>query len=233
MRLAALVSSGKDSMLALHHAVWAGHEVAYLVAMLPEHEDSWMFHVPNLHLLPLISRALDIPLVSKSTSGVKERELEDLKAVLASLDVDGVVSGAVKSRYQKERIDRVCEELGLVGYAPLWGRDELSVLRELLEHRFEVIFVGVFALGLDASWLGRKLDESAVRDLLALRERYNISLVGEGGEYETLVLDAPLYRYKLEVVESELAWDGYTGVLRVKEARLVPKGHGGHKSAGF
>ncbi|RLI09600.1 TIGR00289 family protein, partial [Candidatus Bathyarchaeota archaeon] len=216
-------SGGKDGMLALHHAVWEGHEVAYLVAMLPEREDSWMFHVPNVHLAPLISEALGIPLVGGRTSGLKERELEDLKALLAGLDVDGVVSGAVGSRYQKERIDRLCEQLGLVSYAPLWGRDELGILRELLDLGFEVIFVSVSAEGLDGSWLGRRLDEEAIVDLLALRERYRISLVGEGGEYETLVLDAPLYKSRLEIVDYKALWDGYTGVLKALSARLVPK----------
>jgi len=223
LRLAALISGGKDGMLALHHAVWEGHEVAYLVSMLPGREDSWMFHVPNVHLTPLIAEALGIPLVSRRTSGLKEEELEDLRAVLADLDIDGVVSGAVRSRYQKERIDRICHQLGLVSYAPLWGRDELSILRELLDEGFEVIFVGVFAEGLDGSWLGRRLDEKALEDLLALREQYGISLVGEGGEYETLVLDAPLYKSRLELVNYEACWDGYTGVLKVLSARLVPK----------
>ncbi len=228
MRLAALISGGKDSMLALHHAVWEGHEIACLITMMPQRDDSWMFHVPNLHVVPLVAEALGIPLVSRPTSGVKERELEDLRTVLAGLDVDGVVLGAVASRYQKERIDGVCKELGLVSYAPLWGRDELSVLRELLNARFEVIFVGVFAYGLDASWLGRKLDEEAVEELLALKERYGISLVGEGGEYETLVLDAPLYRARLEVTDYEVRWDPYrnAGVLEIRSARLVPKGKG-------
>ena len=226
MRLAALVSGGKDGTLALHHAIWDGHEVAYLVTMVPERSDSWMFHVPNLHLMPLIAQALGIPLVQAPTSGVKERELEDLKATLAKLDVDGVVSGAVASRYQKERIDRICEELGLASVAPLWGRDELSVLEEVVELGFHVIFVGIFAYGLDASWLGRCLDEQAIEDLVALRERYGISLVGEGGEYETLVLDAPLFKARLEVVKARRAWDPdkLTGVLEVLEARLVPKG---------
>jgi len=184
-----------------------------------------MFHVPNLHVMPLISEALGIPLVKAPTSGIKEREVEELKAVLANLDVDGLVSGAVASRYQKERIDRLCDELGLVSLAPLWGRDELSVLKEVVELGFEVIFVGVFTYGLDASWLGRSLDEQAISDLLALKERYGISLVGEGGEYETLVLDAPLYRAKLDIVEAKRKWDSFklSGVFEVIEARLVEK----------
>jgi len=226
LRLAALVSGGKDSVLALHHAVWDGHEVAYLVTAFPQRADSWMFHVPNLHVMPLISEALGIPLVRTPTSGIREREVEELKAALAELDVDGIVSGAVRSRYQKERVDEVCEELGLESLAPLWGRDELSVLEEIVSSGFEVIFVGVFAYGLDASWLGRPLDEQAISDLLSLRERYDISLVGEGGEYETLVLDAPLYRARLEVVEARKKWDSFrlSGVLEVLKARLVEKG---------
>jgi len=226
LRLAALVSGGKDSMLALHHAVWDGHEIAYLITAFPERADSWMFHVPNLHIMPLISRALSIPLIKAPTSGIKEREVEELKAFLVKLDVDGVVSGAVASRYQKERIDRLCYELGLESLAPLWGRDELSVLEEIVELGFEVIFVGVFAYGLDASWLGKPLDEQAISDLLALRERYGISLVGEGGEYETLVLDAPLYKAKLEVMKARKTWDPLrlSGVLEILEARLVEKG---------
>jgi len=225
LRLAALVSGGKDGILALHHAVWDGHEVAYIVTAFPERADSWMFHVPNLHIMPLVAEALGVPLVRAPTSGVKEREVEELKSALAGLDVDGIVSGAVASRYQKERIDRICRELGLESLAPLWGRDELSVLREVVELGFRVIFVGVFAYGFDASWLGRKLDEQAVSDLLALRERYGISLVGEGGEYETLVLDAPLYRAALEIVKARKKWDPFrpSGVLEVLGARLVEK----------
>ena len=225
MRLAALVSGGKDGMLALHHAVWDGHEVAYIVTAFPERADSWMFHVPNLHIMPLVAEALGVPLVRAPTSGVKEREVEELKSALAGLDVDGIVSGAVASRYQKERIDKICRELGLESLAPLWGRDELSVLREVVELGFHVIFVGVFAYGFDASWLGRQLDEQAISDLLALRERYGISLVGEGGEYETLVLDAPLYRAALEIVEARKKWDPFrpSGVLEVLGARLVEK----------
>jgi len=223
LRVAALISGGKDSMLALHHAVWMGHEVSQLVVMLPERPDSWMFHTPNLHLTRLISEALGIPLVQAPTSGVKEVEVGDLKRILASLDVDAVVSGAVASQYQKSRIDGICKELGLTHISPLWGREPRSVLRELLDNEFEVIFVGVYAYGLGREWLGRRLDEDAVGELMELHEKFGVSPIGEGGEYETLVLDAPLYRRKIRILEVKERWMGDSGHLAILKAELTNK----------
>jgi len=104
MRLAALVTGGKDSILALYRAQKMGHTIEVLATMIPKRDDSYMFHFPNIHLTDHISRAVDIPLVKAETSGIKEKELIDLKKLLASLDVDGVVSGAILSSYKKERI---------------------------------------------------------------------------------------------------------------------------------
>lgn len=223
LKLAALISGGKDSMLALHHAVWSGHEVAYLVVMHPKRRDSWMFHTQNLHMTELISEALGIPLASAETTGIKELELRDLERLLAGLDVDGVVSGAIASKYQKERIDRLCRKLGLAHIAPLWGREQEALLRELLAYGFSVIFVGVYAYGFNRSWLGRRLDEQALAELLELNKKFAISPVGEGGEYETLVLDAPLYRKKIRIEEVDCLWEDESGTLLIRKATLVDK----------
>jgi len=223
LKLAALISGGKDSMLALHHAVWSGHEVAYLVVMHPKRRDSWMFHTQNLHMTELISEALGIPLASAETTGIKELELRDLERLLAGLDVEGVVSGAIASKYQKERIDRLCQKLGLEHIAPLWGREQEALLRELLAYRFSVIFVGVYAYGFSRSWLGRLLDEQAVAELMELNKRFAVSPVGEGGEYDTLVLDAPLYRKKIRIEEVDCLWEGESGTLLIRKATLVDK----------
>ena len=223
MHVAALVTGGKDSVLALYRAQRMGHTVEVLATMIPKREDSYMFHFPNIHLTGLLSRAVEIPLVTAETSGIKEKELEDLRSLLASLDVEGVVSGAIASSYQKQRIERICDELGLKSVAPLWHEEPLDIMNELIDLKFKVIIVGVYAYGLDKSWLGRELDSATLEKLVELHERYQISLVGEGGEYESLVLDAPLYKKRIEIVEAETSYESGSGVLVVKEARLVDK----------
>ena len=223
MRLAALVTGGKDSILALYRAQKMGHTIEVLATMIPKRADSYMFHFPNIHLTEHISRAVEIPLVTAETSGIKEKELEDLKSLLASLDVEGVVSGAVASSYQKQRIEKVCEELGLKSVTPLWHEEPLDIMNELIDLKFKVIIVGVYAYGLDQSWLGREINSETLGKLVELHKKYQISLVGEGGEYESLVLDAPFYKKRIEIVEAEISYENGSGILVVKEARLVDK----------
>jgi diphthine-ammonia ligase len=223
MRLAALVTGGKDSVLALYRAQQMGHTIKVLATMIPKRDDSYMFHFPNIHLTGLLSRAVEIPLVTAETSGIKEKELEDLKKLLASLDVEGVVSGAVFSSYQKQRIERICDELGLKSVTPLWHEKPLNIMKELINLKFKVIIVGVYAYGFDKSWLGREINTATLEKLVELNERYKISLVGEGGEYESMVLDAPFYKKRIEIVEAETNYENNSGILVVKEAKLVDK----------
>ncbi len=223
MRLAALISGGKDSALALHRVLKEGYEVEFLVTMLPQREDSWMFHFPNVHLTKLFAEAVEIQLVSAKTIGVKERELEDLKNLLATLDIDGVVFGATSSRYQKERIDKVCMELNLKSIAPLWQENPMQLLNEIVAQRFDVVIVGVYAYGFDETWLGRKIDSKTVNDLIELNKRYQISMMGEGGEYETLVLDAPFFTKRIQIVRSKRVWENHSGHMLVEEAKLLDK----------
>ena len=223
MRVAALVTGGKDSVLALYRAQKMGHDVEVLATMIPQRDDSYMFHFPNIHLTDLLSRAVEIPLVKAETSGIKEKELEDLKKLLASLDVEGVVSGAIASSYQKERIESICEELDLKSVAPLWHEDPLDIMKELIDLKFKVIIVGVYAFGLDQTWLGREINAETLNQLVELNQKYQISLVGEGGEYESLVLDAPFYKKRIEIVEAETNYANNSGVFVIKEAKLVDK----------
>jgi len=223
LRVAALVTSGKDSALALYRAIKRGYEVAYLVTMIPQRQDSWMFHYPNIHLADLFAEAVGIPLVKAETAGVKEAEVEDLKKLLATLDVDAVVSGAISSQYQKKRIDRICRELGLKSIAPLWHKDPRKLLDELIIIKIETIIVGVYAHGFTSDWLGRKIDQATINDLVELNKKYQVSLVGEGGEYETLVQDAPFFNKKIRLIETEKIWENQSGYLLVKKAVLVNK----------
>jgi diphthine-ammonia ligase len=223
MRVAALVTGGKDSVLALYRAQQMGHTIEVLATIIPKRDDSYMFHFPNIHLTELLSRAVEIPLVKAETLGIKEKELVDLKKLLASLDVEGVVSGAVSSSYQKQRIQNVCNELGFKSITPLWNQDPIDLMREILDLKFKVIIVGVYAYGFDKSWLGKEINSVTLEKLVDLHQKYKISLVGEGGEYESLVLDAPFYKKRIEILEAEINYKNNSGVLFVKEARLIDK----------
>jgi predicted ATP pyrophosphatase (TIGR00289 family) len=191
--------------------------------MIPKREDSWMFHYPNIHLADLFAEAVGISHVKTETAGIKEAEVEDLKRLLATLDIDAVVSGAISSEYQKKRIDKVCSQLGLKSIAPLWHQDPRKLLDELIKLQIETIIVGVYAYGFTADWLGRKINQAAINDLLELNKKYQISLVGEGGEYETLVLNMPFFRKKIRLAETEKIWENQSGYLLVKKAVLAEK----------
>jgi len=223
MQLAALVSGGKDSVLALYHAQQMGHETKVLATMVPKRSDSYMFHYPNIHMTDYLAKALEIPLVKSETSGVKEKELQDLKKLLESLDVDGITTGAIASTYQKERIDKLCDEIGIKSIAPLWQKNPLDIMNELLELKFKVILVGVSAHGLDQNWLGQEITKETLQKLVKLNKQFQISLVGEGGEYESLVLDAPIFKKRIEIVESEIEYENNSGVFVIKQAKLVDK----------
>lgn len=223
MKLAALISGGKDSVLAMHLAHAQGHEITAIIAIISENQDSFMFHTPAMNMVELQAKALGIPLVLKKTKGEKEKELTDLKDAIASVKgIDGVVSGAVLSEYQKQRIDVICEELGIKSFAPIWHKNLESIWEEVLGQEFEVIVTGVAADGMGPEWLGRRIDDAALTDLRVLDEKFGVSITGEGGEFETLVLDCPLFSKRIVIEESETQWDGMAGRLVVKKASLQP-----------
>lgn len=223
MNVAVLATAGKDSTLALHHAITEGHEVKYLVSMFPLREDSWMFHWPNIHLVDLFAEAIEIPLVTAETSGIKEKEIEDLKCVIEELDVEGIVSGAIASTYQKTRIVKICRQLNVESIMPLWHESPLEILNRILHLDFEVIITGVYAYGLDKKWLGKKLNGDTIEALKKLNKQFKVSLVGEGGEYETLVLDAPLFKKRIRIIRAERIWQNQSGYFLVSKARLEKK----------
>jgi diphthine-ammonia ligase len=220
MRLAAMYSGGKDSTFAMCAAVQMGHEVPLLVCVVPAVEDSFLFHTPNLDLVPLAAEAMDVGLVTAAGGGSEEGDMDGLRRALEGLDIDGVVTGAAWSDYQWSRIDEVCWDLGLRVVSPMWRKDQDMMAAELLDAGIEAVVVGCCAEGLDASWLGRRLDAAAFEELRGLRDWYGISIMGEGGEYESLTLDSPLHRCPLEMTSWEVCWGRNSGMLRVTGARL-------------
>ncbi|MGB8218337.1 MAG: diphthine--ammonia ligase [Candidatus Methanoperedens sp.] len=222
MKLAALISGGKDSSFAIFKALQEGHEVTDLITIKPANEDSYMFHSANIHLTDLISLSSGIPLTVETSTGEKEKELADLKKALSRVKVDGIAVGAIESEYQASRVRRICEELGLEMYAPLWHKEPEELLREMIKY-MDIRMVKVAAAGMDESWLGRRFDEKMIEGLKALHNKYRVHIAGEGGEYESLVLDAPYYRKRIDLIETRNIWMGDHGIMKVIKAELSEK----------
>lgn len=220
MKIALLTSGGKDSMLALHKIASFGEVM--LVTAIPRREDSFMFHTVNLHMLDAIADCLGLPLFKIEVSGVEEREVEELERGLSSLEIDAICCGAIASNYQLKRVERICKSLGVELLAPLWGKDQEEVL-EAVAKNFEAIIVSVSAMGLEETFLGRRIDEECIEDLKRVAKRTRINLAGEGGEYETLVLDAPLYKKRIVIKDLEKRWERVRGVAIVREFEKIEK----------
>jgi ABC transporter with metal-binding/Fe-S-binding domain ATP-binding protein len=226
MRVGVLFSGGKDSCLALMKAL-GFHDVVCLISLISESEESYMFHTPNVEITKQQAEAIGLPSVQRRTRGEKEKELGDLEKVLirarADFELEGVVTGSVRSVYQSSRVQRVCRRLGLWCFNPLWLKDEIELLNEVVGNGFEVIITGVFAYPLNAELLGRRLDKDLIRELERLKEEYGINPAGEGGEIETTVTDAPFFKKRIEIVSFNISYKDYVGTFTIKDMRLTRK----------
>ncbi len=226
MNAAVLFSGGKDSTMALYYALTNGEDVKYLLSMKSRNTESYMFHVPNIHVTDLLAQAVDIPIMSVETDGIKEKELEDLRSAfeeLKSLGVECIYTGALYSVYQKSRIEKLGSEVGLEIFSPYWHVNELEYMREIVSLGFKIIISGVAAWGLDESWLGRVIDDEAIDELVKINEKYYVDLAFEGGEAETLAIDGPIFKKKLKIIKDKKEWHHDSGVYIIEDAILEEK----------
>jgi len=226
LKVAVLFSGGKDSTYATWIAQHQGWNVEALVSVLPMGVESLMFHFPNVYWTKIQAEAMGL---SHRTIDVGRDELLSLQDGLRKLEdqlgIEGVVTGAVASDYQKSRIDQICDTLGLKSFAPLWRKDPKILVNDLISSGFRIILSGVGAAGLNESWLGQELTDQRWALLEEVSKKYGIHLTGEGGEYETFVIDAPNFERRVSVDKTVNRWDGQSGYLVIEQASLV------HKSA--
>ncbi len=223
MRVGVLLSGGKDSVAALDVARGHAWDVVVALVLVPAQDDAWMFHVPNIRVAEGIGEALGVPVqVAEVRSGPAE-ELEDLEAAVRSLQevhaLDGIVSGALASEYQRTRIDAIGHRLGLKTFAPLWHVNPGPYFRGLLDAGYDIRLVRAAADGLDAGWLERPL---TIADLDELATR-RLHVAGEGGEFETIVLDGPHHLKRLLVEASAVVESSTRSTWNIERYQLVAK----------
>jgi len=139
----------------------------------------------------------------KKTEGKKEEELRDLENAISlaikKYKIEGIVTGALASTYQASRIQNICDKLKIKCFNPLWQKNQIKLLEELIKNKFEVIIVGVFAYPLDDKWLLNKIDKEFILKTKKLQEKYGINPAGEGGEFESFVVNCPLFKEKIKI----------------------------------
>ncbi len=208
MKLCVLFSGGKDSTYATYLAKKNGYKIECLISIHSENPDSFMFHTPSIEKTKIQAKAMNIPLIIQKTKGKKEAELKDLESAIQKAikqyKIQGVVTGAIQSVYQSTRIQKICQKLNIECFNPLWQKPEFEYLNELIKNKFKVIVTGVSAYPFDEKWLGREINNNFINDMKKLNEKYKIHAAGEGGEFETFVLDCPLFKKPLEVKKSKI-----------------------------
>ena len=207
MKAGVLFSGGKDSCYSAYLAKKAGYKLACLITIFSENKESYMFHTPSIEKTKQQAQVMNIPLLIQKTKGEKEKELEDLETAIKlakeKYRVDTIVTGALHSVYQASRIQKICDKLKLKCFNPLWHKDEIEYLYELVNNEFKVLIIGIAAYPLNKLWLGRIINKEFIEEVQVLKEKYKIHPAGEGGEFETFVLNCPLFKQELKVKSFE------------------------------
>ncbi|CAN0100951.1 unnamed protein product, partial [Ectocarpus sp. 8 AP-2014] len=220
MKFVALISGGKDSCYNTMECVRHGHELVCLGNLYPpaaasDEADSFMYQSAAHTAIEAQAECFGKPLIRRELAGravnqalqyslTEDDEVEDLFRLLKEVkvpehfpEVEGVGSGAILSNYQRTRVENVCGRLGLTSLAYLWRRPQSPLLAEMVEAGLDAVLVKVASFGLEPSkHLGRSL--ARLRPFFeSLHSRCGFHVCGEGGEYETLTLDCPLFVRKL------------------------------------
>ena len=212
MKAISLLSGGKDSFMSLLIALSVGIEVERTITVKAE-QDSYMFHYPNAELGSRLSEMMGI-----ENSLVSESEFTRTVAAYSGYFL---IAGAVESEFQKTRLEEICTDYGLKTFFPLWRKDQELIIKDFISSGSRGIFVSVAAEGLGEDLLGRQIDEESLRVLKEKNSRYGISIVGEGGEYETLVTYSPFAAGCIEILESEIIDRGIQKNLKINKVRMV------------
>jgi ABC transporter with metal-binding/Fe-S-binding domain ATP-binding protein len=225
MKLASLFSGGKDSAYAIYLAQKQGHEIKCLLSIFPKSDESHLLHYPNIELTKLQSESMNIPqLTITSNSDQTDDELLLIENLLQSaidkFQIDGLVHGGIKSKFQKEKFETICSKLNLDVIAPLWDTEPESYMNELIDSQFDFIMTTVSSDGLDDSWLGKIISKSDIVQLKSLSKKFGFNLNFEGGEAETFVINCPLFSHSIKINQSQKSWDGYRGRFEIVDAEL-------------
>lgn len=193
-------SGGKDSCLALLESLTNGYNITHLVNFISEDYERVRFHGTEAELIRLQSKSLNIPLVQVKTSrDGYEQEFKEAIRSLIPHGVEGMVFGDIDIQENRDWVEKVCKDVGIIAKEPLWGKDRESLLKGFIDTGFEAVIVSANARLFGYEWIGHKVDN----DFLSYLKENNIDICGENGEYHTFVTDGSLFQKKIRITMSK------------------------------
>jgi ABC transporter with metal-binding/Fe-S-binding domain ATP-binding protein len=224
MRVCCLFSGGKDSSYSLHKMLMSGFEVPVLLTMRSQDPDSWLYQTPGMEVSHLFQELTGIETRIMDSPPSKEEEKEALTEVLKSLkaefDLDAICSGALLSDYQRMIFSQAAMDADLISYTPIWRKDGKRYMKDLLEFGFKFILLSYASEGFENSDLGMEVDENSMERFFSIAEKWGSHPAFEGGEAETMVLEAPLFPGKLKI-SGEVHEEGPCRArFKIKEVRF-------------
>ena len=216
-------SGGKDSCLAGYLATINGLQVRYLANTVTEDGQRSCSHGLSAKVIEVQSQAIGIPLVQQQTTNdTFEAEFKSMLRAFKQEGIDGGVFGDIDFIEHRQWIERVCREVDITPHLPLWGQSQDKILRDFIDLGFEAVMVATKADLLGEEWLGQRVDLDFLKQLGELRKIKDITPCGEAGEYHTFVTDGPLFKKRIEILEtSKVLKDGrwFLEILK-SESRL-------------
>lgn len=208
LKVAVSWSAGKESCLSLYRSLSNGLEVCFLLNMVNRDVRRSMSHGLNPELIAAQAEAMGIPILQRETTwDTYEQEFKEAVAELKQKGISGVVFGDIDIEEHKEWVERICGELGVIPILPLWGHEPQRLLNDFINAGFEAIVVTAKAEFLGQKWLGRRVDEVFVKELLRLN---NVHPCGEQGEYHTFVTDGPIFKRRIKIIDTnKVLREGY------------------------
>lgn len=161
-----------------------------------------MFQYPNVNYTRYQADAMGFKLLVFETTGQRDIELQDLKRAFLEakkLGAQGIVSGALLSDYQRLNISIIAEEVGLKTYNPIWRKNQEEYMRWLIKEGYKFIITSASAYGFPFNLLGKIINEEDIENIISASKKYGFNAAFEGGEAETFVVFAPLFKRELKV----------------------------------